>query len=713
MADDLFSPHWYRIAELHPKLRAHVRAQRQNMRGQPWYLLSDPSEGRHFRLNASAYRFVGLCDGQRSVQAIWDILTESLGDAAPTQGEVVSLLGRLADAGMLQTEVSPDVEAMFDGQAKRTKQQTVGQLNPLFMRVNLFDPTPLLRRLQPSLGWLFTRRGLVLWLLAVLSAAIAAVPQWSQLSAEAQAIGQSPRMLLFIWLIYPLIKLAHELAHALAVRRWGGEVANMGLTLMLLTPVPWVDATASTAFPLRRQRFVVSAAGIMVELFLAALAFAVWRASQPGTLHDLMLVVMLIGGVSTLLFNGNPLLRYDGYYMLSDALGIPNLGPRSTAWWAWLGKRHLLRLPAEAPVTGRGELPWLALYAPASFLYRVFVSLLVLYWVLDISRVLFAIVLLLMGWGLVLKPLRTMLRGIWHAQGNLAQRRRARRVGLGGMVAALLLVAALPLPHWTVAEGVVWLPEQAHVRAGTQGFVLRVHAQDGSRVEAGQLLMSLDDPNLLAEHEQLLGKWEALRAKQLNVLEESVGDARILAEEMASLEEQLRRNTELIEQLQLRAGIGGTLVLPRPQDLPGRFAQRGDDLGYILPADEIRVRAVVPQQDAELVRQSARAAQVWLRETPTGLPARLDMRQLAAASGRLPSIALGERGGGSVPVKADDPEGLTPMEPVFLLDLQLPGQPLARVGGHATVRIDLGLEPLLMQAWLRLRQVFLSPGHVT
>jgi putative peptide zinc metalloprotease protein len=711
MANDLYSPHWYRIAELHPKLRAHVHMQRQNMRGQPWYLLSDPSEGRHFRLNASAYRFVGLCDGQRTVQSIWDTLTDTLGDAAPTQGEVVSILGRLADAGMLQTEVVPDVEAMFEGQAKREQKKTLAQLNPLSLRVSLLDPTAILQRFQPWLGAIFNRWTLLIWVLLVGFAGAGAVMEWQGLAAEAAAVSQAPRMLLLIWLVYPLVKLTHEFGHALAVRRWGGEVAEMGITLLMLTPVPWVDATAATAFPRRYQRFVVSAAGILAELALAALAFFVWRATQPGTLHDVMLVIMLIGGVSTVLFNGNPLLRYDGYYMLCDLLGMPNLAARSTTYWGYLAKRFLLRLQPEAPVMGQGERPWLLFYGLASYLYRIFVSLLILYWLLDVSRLLFVVAALLMLWSLLVKPLRTIIAAIWRAQGSPAQRRRARWLGLSGIGAAAVFLAFVPLPHWSVAEGVVWLPEHAHVRPQTEGFVLQTHARDGEPVRPGQLLLSLEDPVLLAERDKLEGQWEALRAKQVSALQETAGDAKSLADEMASIEEQMRRNAERIEQLSVRAGVAGTLVLPRQQDLPGHFAQRGDDLGYILPAGQVQVRAVIPQQDAELARGKVQAAQVWLRESRHGVQALPRSRGMAAASRELPSAALGERGGGALATDAKDPKGLTAAEPVFVMDFDVPGTPLHRVGGRALVRLDLGREPLLMQGWRRLRQVFLVPGH--
>ena len=141
--------------------------------------------------------------------------------------------------------------------------------------------------------------------------AFGAVNQWSALSVHWEARFLDPGNLLSLWLLYPLVKGLHELGHGFATRHWGGEVHEMGVMLLVFTPVPYVDASASSAFPSRNQRMVVAAAGIMVELLLTGVALLLWSYSDPGLLRDLCFNVLVIGGVSTLLFNGNPLLRFD------------------------------------------------------------------------------------------------------------------------------------------------------------------------------------------------------------------------------------------------------------------------------------------------------------------------------------------------------------------------------------------------------------------
>ena len=175
------------------------------------------------------------------------------------------------------------------------------------------------------------------------------------LALNAEAVAQatrahfsSGRMLLLMWLAYPVIKALHELAHAFAVKVHGGEVHEVGITLLFMTPVPYVDASASAAFPDKRQRIAVAAAGIVVEVLLATAALVLWLALEPGLLRDLAYAVIAVAGLSTLLVNGNPLLRFDGYFVAADALELPNLAQRSSRYWQVWAKRTLLGLSDDA-----------------------------------------------------------------------------------------------------------------------------------------------------------------------------------------------------------------------------------------------------------------------------------------------------------------------------------------------------------------------------
>ena len=188
------------------------------------------------------------------------------------------------------------------------------------MRINLFDPTRLLDVLLPLCGWLFSRAGLVIWLLLSTWATLVGLRHGDALLQHGSSRLIDPLNLLLLWAGYPIVKLLHELGHGLALRRWGGNARELGVVFLVFFPVPYIDGSAATSFPDKYRRMAVGAAGIMVEVALAALALMVWLHVQPGLVRDIAFNTMTIAGVSTLLFNGKPLLRFDGYYVLADAV---------------------------------------------------------------------------------------------------------------------------------------------------------------------------------------------------------------------------------------------------------------------------------------------------------------------------------------------------------------------------------------------------------
>src|SRR5262249_11004806 len=210
------------------------------------------------------------------VDEIWHALLNSLGDRAPTQDETIEILCQLSDSGLLQCEITPDVAELFRRSLERGRKRRMSMMNPLSFRVPLIDPDAFLSRLAPFARALLHPMVVVAWGAVVLAGLLAVLSNWDSVSSFAVVHMLTPRYLLLLWLCYPIIKLLHELGHALAVKAWGGEVREMGLSLLLLVPVPFVDASAASAFPEKHRRVIVGAAGIMVELFLAALAAVAW-----------------------------------------------------------------------------------------------------------------------------------------------------------------------------------------------------------------------------------------------------------------------------------------------------------------------------------------------------------------------------------------------------------------------------------------------------
>ena len=707
MSESLFSPLWHRVSDLHPRLRAGVRLQRQLYHGEAWYLLIDGASGKQNRINRSAYELIGRFDGRTSVNQVWTRLLEKFGDNAPTQEEVVRILSRLGEGELVQFETTPDIAGLFRQHAERARRRRPW-VNPLAFPVPLFDPSRLLDSLEPALRPLLRPAALALWMAAVLLAAVAAGVHWSALQAHAAKYMVTAYYLMLAWICYPVIKGLHELAHAIAVRRWGGEVHEMGVTLLFFTPAPYVDASAANAFRDRWHRAAVSAAGIMVELGLAAAALWVWLEVEPGPLSDFAFVVLFLCGASSLLFNGNPLLRFDGYHLLCDLLEMPNLAVRSQAYWTHLMLRLLGGTDgAPAPEMARGEHKWLLLYAPASLAYRLALALTLTLWLGSKSAWLGWLAAALVLASMIIRPAGIAFRSLRGALPLGRPRRRAALVSTVAGIGTLVLVLAMPFPSTLLVQGVVWPPERAQVRAETEGFVHRVLARDGEVVQPGTPLVELADPVLRTEHEALGLRVQGLEAQRYDLLLKDPAKARNAIEELGRAQAELARLEERIGYLTVRSKETGPLVLPHSEDLPGSFVKKGAMLGYVLSSAPTAIRAVVPNESASLLRASNRGVEVMLPGRGSPTPARLE-RDAPAATHVLPSAALGARGGGSHATDPADQEGTRTLEPVFLFDLRLPGERLHNLGQRAWVRFDLGSEPLAAQWSRRLRQLFLK-----
>jgi putative peptide zinc metalloprotease protein len=714
MNESLFSTYWYRVAKLKPALRDTALVSRHVYRGQPWYILRNRLNGRNHRFNAAAYALIGQMNGQRTVQEIWENAGHLAGDASPTQDECIRLLAQLNDADLIQNDILPStmelIHTIRGGQNQGWKQRAA---NPFSLRIPLFDPDRLLHKWGFLVAPLFSRSAFVLWLLTVLTATVLAGMHWPELTDSLADQLAAPRNLLLLWLVYPLVKILHELGHAFAVKKWGGEVHEMGLTLLALTPIPYVDASASAAFPDKQHRIAVAAMGMMVELLLASLALFVWLNVETGLISAIAYNVMLIGGVSTVVFNGNPLLRYDGYYILADLIEIPNLGQRSTRYLGYVVQRYLLKTTtADSPVTAPGEKGWFLVYGPLAFCYR----LVVLVWlVLLVSSRFFVIGVLIALWGTISLLVLPAVRRLTQLLNSPAARsRRFRLLAIVGTaaVALTLLVAVLPVPLWTSTQGVVWLPEQSVIRAGTDCEVVELLAPVEHRVAKGTPLIKSADPLLTTQIEMYLALLQEQYASyHAQPLEKRV-ERKMILDEIALIKGDLQQAREKQEKLIVRSPAQGTFILIDARNLPGRFVKQGELLGYIIAEHRPTVRAVVRQSDIGLVRERITGVEVRLAEQSSKTLQGEIERIVPAADLNLPSAALGTDGGGNIAVDPTDAKGLRALDTIFQLDIRLPEQlKNPHIGGRVYVRLEHGRMPLAMQWYRSLRQLFLKNFH--
>ena len=711
MSDSLFSPSWYRVAELKPRLRSHAEIHRHDYRGKVWFILQDHAAGRSHRFSPAAYRFIGMMNGRNTVQQLWDAINQEAGDQAPTQDEVIRLLGQLHAADALICDVTPDSRELFQRYQRQERMKLKQRFwTPMAIRIPLLDPERFLQRTLPLARLLLNKYTAVIWLLVAIAGIVLASVHWSDLTENIIDRALTPQNLFLLWFIYPVVKALHELGHAYTAKMAGGEVHEIGIMFLVFMPVPYVDVSSAWGFRDKRQRMLVGAAGIAVEVFLGALALFVWLSVEPGVVHVIAYNVMLISGVSTLLFNGNPLLRFDGYYVLADALEIPNLGARSNKYLGYLLQRYLFRVKdAESPADSPGECFWFVVYGIAAFIYRMFIMFVI---ILYVGGKFFTIGIALAIWATITQifvPMGKNMAFLFKSPRLKRNRGRSVLVSLILVSVILGLLFVLPAPLWTLAEGVTWPSEKSQVRAEADGFIAELLVTGHSQVQQGQPIIRTLDPlsHTRVTKLELHKKQLEIQLMALQTLDRV--QAEIVREELNAATENLQRAREQTAALLIRSPRAGIFIVPREQDQVDRFVRKGEVVAFVTnPDDHSTVRAAVSQDDIGLVREYVRKVDVrsagWSSKSYPSEVA----REIHGGTYMLPTAALGSNGGGPFATDPSDREGRKTLERVFEIEISLPPEGRTQyLGTRMHIRFDHGFEPLGLQAWRSLRQLFL------
>jgi putative peptide zinc metalloprotease protein len=403
--------------------------------------------------------------------------------------------------------------------------------------------------------------------------------------------------------------------------------------------------------------------------------------------------------LSTLLVNGNPLLRFDGYHVLSDFLELPHWAQRSQALWRFLAKRWLLRLNATAPFEGDapGARPWLLAYAPLSWIYRTVLLAWLALWLASVHPALGLTAVAWAMWSLCVQPIFQALRFVLRAPELQGQ--RAKAVGLTALCgAALMLVLfAVPLPYRTQAPGVVWLTDDAMVRLGTDGFVEEYFAVDGERVVAGQALLRLTNDVLQADAQRAQAALARLEVERAASFDTDAVRAGVANDALARAQAEVDRLQQRVEQLTVRAATAGRVVIQPGTSVVGQYLPQGQLVAHVLSAEAALVKVMVRNEDIAQVRSStegknappidasAERIRVELANAPGADWAAQWVASVPQASSNLPSAALGESAGGSIATGGSDKTGRTAREPRFQLDLRLDARSPARIGERCQV----------------------------
>src|SRR3954465_10319321 len=370
---------------LRVKLRPDLIIQPQFYEGMTHYVVKDPIALKYFRFKIEEYFLLQQLDGQQNLQDVKRTFERKYRPQTISIEDLTRFVAQLHEAGLAQIG-SPDQAKVLIRRRRKNRWKKVWQFlaNILYIKIPIIDPEKLLTGMYPYFRWIFTPYFIAASVGMMLAALTLVVSQWTTFSARLPDFQSffNWSTIFYFWISLAIIKVIHEFGHGLTAKHFGGEVHEMGMLFLVLPPALYCDVTDSWLLPSKWKRIWISAAGIYVECFLASLATFVWWNTEQGLLNSLSLATMFICSVNTILFNANPLLRYDGYYVMSDWLEIPNLRIKSTQFFTYLFQEKVLGL--EVPVQSympKARRSLFVIYAIASYVYRWVVTFSILFFI--------------------------------------------------------------------------------------------------------------------------------------------------------------------------------------------------------------------------------------------------------------------------------------------------------------------------------------------
>jgi putative peptide zinc metalloprotease protein len=727
------------------KLRPDLGIAPQKYEGRTYWVVKDPVSMRYYRFKEQEYFLLQFMDGEHTLDEAQKEYEKRFRPERLKLEDLEHFGQQLLTAGLAQNESPRAGKQLFDRRKKRLRSEWMQTFtNILYIKIPVFDPDKLLNRMMPYCGWVFSGWFLILahlyFAATILFVAMHFESIWERLPnyQEFFTLGR----LGWMWLALGVVKVIHEFGHGLSCRKFKGEVHEMGLLFLCLSPCLYCNVSDAWTLPNKWKRILISYAGIYIELFIAATAtFVWWLTPTHPFINNLALCLMVVCSISTIFFNANPLMRYDGYYVMSDWLEIPNLRDRSNRFLKNTVLEHCLGVEVQPePYMATGRKILFITYAIVSYVYRWWITFKILTFMatflkpykLEVVSELLAMAALgsMIGWP------------IWRLGKNLHRRGRLPDMKSGRVFVSATIVAALVIAFFTVPlpvarvrqTGLVQLQAggEAAVMVQEDGWLEELKVNEGDQVQKGQTLAVLSNRELErkrneAEKEAKIGRERVNNSRRM--ADESKDPdikARILADnqsaqkQLSDAETPLRDLDHRFKQLTLVAPCDGRVInLPRREQL-GKFFDHNQQTPFCTIGDPKLVRMAIPVKPAEyrrlkhdrealqaqghdlpiIIRIKGRDTQTWEGEW---LP-------LPESEAKSIPYALSDKGGGSISVKpptSRDPNKLEPRDQQYLIYVAIKDPDAAIVPGTlGKVKIECEWRSAAWWVWYTLNDTF-------
>lgn len=747
MALDVPDSDLERRKQIKLRLRPDLDIAAHKYEGKTFYIVKDPVSLRYYRFKEQEHFLLRLMDGKHTLDDAQQEFEDRYRPDRLKLEDLESFGQQLLTVGLAHNESPQAGKQLFDRRKKRLRREWLGTLtNILYIKIPVFDPDRLLTKMLPWLGWIFTPWN-ALFSIGLMFAAISLVlTHFEQFRDKLPAYHQffSMTTVGYLWLALGVVKVIHEFGHGLSCKYFGGEVHEMGFLFLCLSPCLYCNVTDSWTLPSKWQRIIISFAGIYVELIIAAIAtFVWWNSPTHPFVNNLSLSVMLICSVNTVVFNGNPLMRFDGYYMLADWLEIPNLRDRCNKYLKNLALREFLgvEVPREQYMALQRRILFLT-YATVSWLYRWMVTFSILYFLSMFLKPykLGAVSSLLtvtaaasmVGW-----PLYRMGEGL-HKRGRLPDMKPIRvRLSILALMIILAVFFFVPLPVSRIREVALVEVQPQYLEKvfvpNPGGVLTSLDVRPGETVVKGaSILARFRNPDLVTQLEEAQSQMDAAGA-QIEVLQKDLGRAGNeesrgrMEREIARLRGDKETNTRRVEtlnrlltELSLKAPRDGVVMgLPQVDEIGRYMDAEQSSRAFCSIGDPTHLRVLVPLspadyrlllQDLAAVRGEQRDLAVTIRVKGRGERTWQGViAQLPEAEAKEIPPALTSKFGGPLAFKppSGPNESYAPLSQVYLVGIDIKDSDGAIAPGTLSqVKIHCRWQTARWWVWRSISQAF-------
>ncbi len=663
------------------KLRPDLVVQPQFYEGMTHYVVKDPLALKYFRFKIEEYYLLEQFDGKQTLQEVKKAFERKYRPQTISIEDLTRFVAQLHEAGIIQIDSGEQAKVLIRRRKKNRWRKVWAFLaNILFIKIPIIDPERLLTRMYPYFRWIFTRTFITISSFSMVLALCLVVSQWKTFYdklPDFQSFFNWWTIMSF-WVCLAVVKIIHEFGHGLTAKHFGGEVHEMGILFLVLTPALYCDVTDSWLLPNKWKRIWISAAGIYVECFLASIATFVWWYSTPGLLNSLSMATMFICSVNTIMFNANPLLRYDGYYVMADWLEIPNLRIKSTQFFSYLLQEKVLGL--EIPVQSympRSRRLLFVTYSVASYIYRWFVTFAILWFLSQVLKPykLESVSYLLATGALV--PLVGMpvyqIGKFFRTPGRMRKVKKARAAAYATAAIALVCgILLIPTPLRIDGTLVLKLAQPLEVYAEVEGQLVELNVKDGDWVEKNTMIAKLSNPTkqkeMLERQQDHDVAWYKARYYGQSPERENRAQAKQLDEFANDMERAMQNVGEQLKKLELISTREGRVVAAPQvrlhQETVGTWLKPGKPFCEVGDPTRLEAHLIVDQSDInQITTDSIAWVKIYGRAEKTY---KSRVSEIAKRSREEVPTELSNMAGGEVASKPDPKTGIAkPLTAVY------------------------------------------------